>query len=113
MSENDFLNYYPFHACSFKENDGVITVEYINPDPSFIDKYIFKKLARKPAKIDLDEIGSFLWPYFDGKHSVADIIKIGEEKFGAKIFPAEERISGFVMQMAETRLINLYEKKQV
>ena len=100
-------------ACKFEENEGVITVKYINPDPSIIDKYVFKKLARKPAKIDLDEIGSFLWPFFDGKHSVEEIIQLGEEKFGAKIFPAEERISKFVLQMAETRLINLYKKKQV
>ncbi len=113
MQHDNLMELYPLQACSFTENEGVVTVEYVNPNPSFLDKYIFKKLGRKPSKIDLDEIGSFLWAYFDGNHTLQEIVRIGEEKFGSKIYPAEERISDFVLQMAETRLISLYQKKQV
>ena len=112
MQPDNLLLLYPLRECSFEENEGKITVNFLNPDPSFMDKYIFKKLSRKPAKIDLDDIGSFLWPYFDGKHTVKEIIEIGANKFDDKIFPAEERILKFVMQMAETRLIKLYQKQE-
>lgn len=112
VQPDNLLLFYPVRKCSFEENDGLITVNYVNPEPSFLDKYIFKKLAKKPAKIDLDEIGSFLWNYFDGEHTVNDLIKLGEERFGEEIAPAEDRVAKFVMQMAETRLIKLYQKKE-
>ena len=112
MSDADLLKYYPVQICKYEENNGRIVVLYKSSKLSFLDKYFFKRLAQKPARIDLDDIGSYLWPYFDGRHSVAEIIDIGHKKFGAKIFPANERISKFVMQMAETRLITLYQKKE-
>lgn len=113
MSDADLLKYYPVQICEYEENNGQIVVLYKSSKLSFLDKYFFKRLAQKPAKIDLDDIGSYLWPFFDGQHSVEEIIEIGEKKFGAKIFPAEERISKFVKQMAETRLITLYQKKEL
>ena len=111
MSNTDLLKYYPVQICEYEENNGQIVVLYIKSKLSFVDKYFFRRLSQKPTKIDLDEIGSYIWPYFDGKHSVEEIIEIAEKKFGAKIFPTEERISKFVMQMAETKLITLYQKK--
>ena len=111
MSEPDILNCYPVQICEYEEHNGHIVVLYKSSRLSFLDKYFFKRLSQKPAKIDLDDIGSYLWTYFDGQHSVAEIIDIGEKKFEAKIFPASERILKFVMQMAETKLITLYQKK--
>lgn len=113
VSNADLLKYYPVKICEHEEINGRIVVLFIDSKPSFLDKYIFKRLAQKPAKIDLDDIGSYLWPFFDGKHSVEEIIEMAEKKFGDKIFPAEERISKFVMQMAETKLITLYQKKEL
>jgi len=112
MSDADLLKYYPVQICEYEENNGQIVVLYKSSKLSLLDKYFFKRLAQKPAKIDLDDIGSYLWTYFDGQHSVGEIIEIAEKKFGAKIHPVNDRVSKFIMQMAETKLITLYQKKE-
>ena len=78
----DFKSIFPFRACHFEENEGLITVLYQNPKSSFIERIFFKKLVKKPYKIDLDKIGSFVWKLCDGKNNVSDIIEKARIEFG-------------------------------
>jgi hypothetical protein len=41
VQPDSILSLYPVQICSFEENEGIVTVKYVNPNPSFIDKYIF------------------------------------------------------------------------
>lgn len=102
---------YPIRDCDFEEIDGLVVVFYLNKKPSFIEKIFFKKQLNKPYKIDLDEIGSFIWHLCDGKKNVEEIIKTAQSHFNEKIEPAEQRVHLFINQMNKNHLIKLYEKK--
>lgn len=106
----DSKNIYPKQICEFEEKDGLVTVLFVNPNPSFLDKYIFKKLAKKPKKIDLDEIGSFVWKLCEGNKSINEIVELTRDHFGEKVEPADKRVELFIKQMHGNKLINLFEK---
>ena len=106
---------YPVRACEYEpneENNELITVLYINKNPSFIEKLFFKKQLAKPVKIDLDEIGSYIWLKCDGSKNVNELINEAKEHFGEKIEPAEERTELFVNQLVKNKLAVLYKKKE-
>ncbi|NOX19561.1 MAG: PqqD family protein [Chlorobi bacterium] len=111
MDDKEYLNLYPFRATGHEEKDGLTTVLYVNPNPNFFERIFFKKASKRPFKIDLDDIGSFIWSQCDGKSTVGQIIEKGKEKFGEKIEPAEARVVEFIRRLTRTKLINLFEKK--
>ena len=102
---------FPFQACESEENEGIVTVLYKNPKPSFIEKIFFKKLSKKPYKIDLDKVGTFIWKLCDGKNNVGMIIEKARENFGSEIEPAEDRVEKFIKQLSSTKLVKLFEKR--
>ena len=110
MTDEKFLELVPKRICKHEENNGLITVLFIKT-PTFIEKMFFKKLIDKPYKIDLDEIGSFIWNEIDGQKNVAEIVDLAKEHFGEKIEPAESRTVQFMRQMHSTKLIMLYQKE--
>ncbi len=113
MENKEYLDLYPFRATGHEEKeDGLITVLYVNPKPNFFERTFFKKASKRPYKIDLDEIGSFVWMQCDGKSTVSQIIEKGKEKFGEKIEPAENRVIEFIRRLVRTKLLNLFEKKE-
>ncbi len=107
---NDIANAYPVRACEFIEENGIVTVLFKKEKLTMIEKLFFKKRASKPHKIDLDEVGSFIWKICDGKNTVESIIEKTETEFGEKVQPAEERVNLFINQMNSTKLINLFKK---
>jgi len=108
---SDFLEVYPIWACEYQEQNGLITVTYKNQRPTFIEKIFFKKLAEKELKIDLDEIGSFVWKLCDGNNSVSEIINKSKQNFGEKVEPTQDRVELFIKQLKKNGLIQLYVKK--
>ena len=109
MDNFDLL--YPIRDCNFEENNDLVTVLYKNKKPSFIEKIFFKKQIDKPYKIDLDEIGTFIWHLCDGKKNVREITQSAKDHFQEKIEPAEHRVELFINQMTKNHLIKLYRKK--
>ena len=109
MEEVNYKKLIPVRQCEFEENDGIVTVLY-KKVPTKIDKIFFRWMKEKPHKIDLDEIGSYIWGKINGVLNVGEIIDITKERFGEKVEPAEERVITFFKQMHRTKLIMLYEK---
>jgi Coenzyme PQQ synthesis protein D (PqqD) len=108
----DFENVYPFRNCEYEINNDLITVLYKKEKLTFIEKTFFKKQSAKPHKIDLDEIGSFIWLQCDGKKNIGEITILARDHFSEKIEPAKERVELFVNQIHKNKLISLYEKKE-
>ncbi len=100
----------PKQSCDYEEKDGLVTVLYIEENPSFIDRTFFKKFVKKPHRVELDEIGSFIWKKIDGNLTVDEITALAEEHFAEKIAPAKERVQLFINQMFRTKLIKLFRK---
>lgn len=106
---------YPVRSCEYEQNEedeNLITVLYKNTKPTFIEKLFFKKQLEKPVKIDLDEIGSYIWLKCDGTRNVEDLISEAKEHFGEKIEPAESRSELFINQLVKNKLAVLYKKVQ-
>lgn len=103
---------YPVRNCKHEENENIITVLYKKEKLTFIEKTFFKKQSAKPHKIDLDEIGSFIWLTIDGKKNVGEIAEIAKIHFGEKIEQAKERTELFINQMHKNKLVSLFEKKE-
>jgi hypothetical protein len=109
MSDEEYLELIPKRICEDELNDGIVTVLYFKK-PTFIEKLFFRKTLNKPYKIDLDEIGSFIWGKINASLNVEEIVKLAKAHFEEKIEPAEDRVVQFMKQMHSTKLIMLYEK---
>ena len=96
VQDKQILEAYPIRNCEHELNDGLVTVLFVKKKLNIIERTFFKKISSKPYKIDLDEIGSYIWHLCDGKNSVDSIITIARDHFEEKIEPAEERIVKFI-----------------
>ena len=105
------LNAYPIRECKFSIKDCIATLVFKDPNPSFIEKHLFKKLAEKEMKMDLDEIGTFVWQLCDGSRKVSDIIEEARIKFGDEVEPAQNRVEQFLLQLHKGKFLSLYKKK--
>ncbi len=101
---------YPKKLFEHEIKDELVTVLYFERNPSFIEKTFFRKQLKKPRKIELDEIGSFVWLLCDGTKSVAEITELAKENFAEKIEPAKERTELFIERLYRTKLIELFRK---
>ncbi|MDA3859873.1 MAG: PqqD family protein [Melioribacteraceae bacterium] len=110
MTDEEYLKLIPKRMCEDEINDGIVTVLYIKK-PSFIEKIFFRNLINKPHKIDLDEIGSFIWGEINASKSIDEIVSLAKEHFGEKIEPSENRVVQFMKQMHSAKLIMLFEKQ--
>ncbi len=84
----------------WSEKDEKIVLEIKNKG---IANKIAQKLLKKPkiSYVDLDEMGSFIWPLMDGKTNIIDLgIKV-KEQFGEDAEPLYERLAKY-MQILES-----------
>jgi hypothetical protein len=72
-------------------------------------KLIVPKLKSADFRIKLEKFGSAVWMNIDGKKNVQEIIKIVTEKFGEELIQPEERVSKFIFQLYEQKLISFNE----
>lgn len=108
----NFEEVFVVRNCEHETNNGIITVLFKKEKLTFIERTFFKKQSSKPYKIDLDEVGSFIWLQCDGKKNIGEITKITEDHFGDKVSPAKERVELFFNQMHKNKLVSLFEKKE-
>ena len=72
-------------------------------------KFIVPKLKSADFKIKLDKFGSAVWVNMDGNKKVYEIINSITKKFGDEIKQAEERVTKFIFQLYEQKLISFTE----
>jgi len=111
VNDDEYIKLVPKRICEDEINDGVTTVLFFKK-PTFIEKIFFRKLINKPYKIDLDEIGSFIWRKINASNNIEEITKLANEHFGEKIEPTEDRVIQFMKQMHSNKLIMLFEKQE-
>lgn len=91
---------------SWSVENGKITLEIENKGAW---NRLFQKLLKKPriSYIHLDEMGSFIWPLFDGEKTILDIGKAVEEKFGDAAQPLYERLAKYCQILESYHFISL------
>ncbi|MFA3782115.1 PqqD family protein [Melioribacteraceae bacterium 4301-Me] len=100
----------PIRLCSF-ESDAQSQVTILIPKfkRKLAVKYLLPLLKSPNIKLNLDEYGSFVWLNMDGLTTVGSIAKKMKEKFGDGFYQAEYRISKYITQLYEQRLITFKE----
>jgi len=78
--------------------------------PRFGDRWVGTVLGwlfkNKPIHLHLDEVGTSVWNLCDGRHTVHEIGKSLEEKFGDCIDPVYERLGLFFHQMKKAGIVD-------
>ena len=64
---------------------------------------VFKK--PKVSFIHLEEMGSFLWPLFDGEKTIYEIGELVKEHFGEKSEPLYERLTKYIKTLESYKFI--------
>ncbi|MBN2366624.1 MAG: PqqD family protein [Calditrichaeota bacterium] len=108
---DQWLELFPFRQMDYESgDDDRITVLVPHPE-----NWLTRKLLPKPKhpaqKIRLDEIGSFVWRHFDGKHSINTICEKLDEKFGKRVESSRERTVIFAQQLYKNSYIKVFSKK--
>ncbi len=100
VSKN-YLDFVPVHHEQYEytiEDSGAVTILVEN-------KGLFNRIAQKCFKkpkishIHLDEMGNFIWPLIDGKHTVYDISELVHEQFGEKAEPLYNRLVQYMRNL--------------
>ena len=108
----NYLESKPFRneKFSWSSENGKITLEIENRG---VWNRLFQKLLKKPkvSYIHLDEMGSFIWPLFDGEETILDIGKAVEEKFGDAAQPLYERLAKYCQILESYHFISLNNKR--
>lgn len=56
-------------------------------------------------KVNLDEIGSYLWLLIDGKNTVGQIAQLFKIRFGERVEPLYDRLSHFLRNLEKNSFI--------
>lgn len=70
-----------------------------------IGPFLTKRLRHPTWKIDLDEIGTFVWDQIDGKKTIEKISEKMQSRFGDKVEPVYDRLNVFLYTMRKEELI--------
>lgn len=73
--------------------------------------FLTQKLMKKPkvSKIELEEIGSFIWMNIDGKKTVYELSEEMDKVFGEKVQPTLNRLTEYLKVLYSNDFI-LYQK---
>jgi len=106
--DQNFMLLIPYHnerISSRKTEDGSIQLKFTRKGFLFkILKIIFHNIP-KNITLDLDEIGSAVWEFCDGKNTVYDISLKLSKKYGQKVEPLYPRLIKYLKILKENDLI--------
>jgi len=106
--EINLLELKPVRLYEFSnEENGNVVVMIPRFKREFFNNWLSVPKKGKFIKLKLDEIGSNTWKLMDGNRNVQQICDLMTEEFGENIKPAEERVSAFVRQLLNDRIIKL------
>lgn len=101
MNDNNFLDYIPVPAedVEYEIIDGKVTI--LMKNKGFFNA-VAQKVFNKPevSRIDLDEMGNFIWPLMDGKRDIFAISEFIKEKYGEKAEPLYPRAVQYFKTLA-------------
>lgn len=110
LKNSNTLDLTPFKLFSEevdKENQVTVIVPKFKNE--LAKKLIVPRIKSADFRIKLEKFGSAVWINIDGEKNVQEIIKIVAEKFGEELIQPEERVSKFIFQLYEQKLISFNE----
>lgn len=86
----------PRQTCAFEEESGQVVLLRPRFGRGRLGRWMERRIGRRPLRLRLDEVGSFVWRRCDGARRVAVLSEELREEFGERIEPAEERLVLFL-----------------
>ncbi|AEH25349.1 PqqD family protein [Pyrococcus yayanosii] len=71
--------------------------------------FLARMLHGDYRRLELDEVGAYVWQLCDGRRNVEEIGRKLREKFGDEVEPLYERLVTFLLQLAKRGLITFKE----
>lgn len=111
---DNFLNYIPMRNPHFtwrckSENNRI---EVSVPNTGFFNRIAQLFFHRpKVSRIELDDIGSFLWQQIDGTHTVGQLADALQAEFGEQVQPLYDRIVQYLRTLQGLRFIYYPKRK--
>ena len=112
-------------ACIPRQNDEVEWKELDNGDVIFtyaipLNRFftaLHQKFSKNQAeiptkKLQLDQMGSFVWNLIDGKNTVKDIIKRFAQDYRVTSQEAETAVASFLKSLGQRGFIAMYDPNQ-
>jgi hypothetical protein len=106
-----WLALYPLRQIDYTAGEDNRIVVLVPHSQNWFTQKFLPKTKHPAQRIHLDEIGSFVWLHFDGKHTLKKISQLAEEKFSERVQPAQERMVLFAQQMYKQKFITMYARQ--
>ncbi len=90
-------------------NDGNIDLIIPKFRHKWIKNFFMKKMKHPTWRVELDDVGSFVWECVDGRNNVETIAVKLEKKFGEKVDPVYERLNQFLYMLRNNEFIRFVE----
>ena len=74
-------------------------------------KWLQPRLKDKFIRVNLDDIGSFVWRQFDGQRRFDEVVSAMRSHFGEKVEPADERLQKFCAILYKDKFVELLAPK--
>ena len=89
---------------TWTDTGGIVTIHRVNRGAC---NRLAQALFDRPgvSRIDLDEVGSFLWRRMDGSRTVGDLAQALRAEFGDRAEPLYERLAAFLQCLRNNRCI--------
>jgi hypothetical protein len=103
----DFFQLIPQKSLAWETDpqSGFIIIKKPKFQNKLLKKYLLPHLKRPDFRINLDEIGSFVWNNIDGRSSLYVIAGKMQKEFTEKVEPVEERLGQFVRALYRNKFI--------
>jgi hypothetical protein len=101
------MGLHPARLADWQETAGGVTVHVPRRQPMRLFARLFKKASH--IRLNLDELGGFVWLRCDGSRTVSEIATELEREFGDRADSATHRVSVYVKRLAKWRLITYQE----
>ncbi len=70
-----------------------------------LGKWLTSKMAKPNYRLNLDEVGSFVWQHCDGMKSIEEIAQRMSKKFGPEVDPVNDRLTLFFQSLEKSKSI--------
>jgi hypothetical protein len=91
------------------DKENLVTIVIPKFKNELAKKFLVPRLKSADFRIKFDKLGSAVWMNIDGIKKVQEIILNVSGIFGEEIQPAESRVSKFIFQLYEQKLITFNE----
>jgi hypothetical protein len=97
----------PCQTCAWEEEEDRVVLLRPRFGSGRLGRWLERRLRKKPLRLRLDEVGTFVWRRCDGDRLVSSISEELREEFGERIEPAEERLVLFLSSLLRNGCVSV------